>query len=79
MGVSYQAASKGTREITFFDPSAGSSAQSWIHCRVVRRLVEMACATVLETSQTIGRNRKPKDASERCTSLEYNRLRMSSG
>lgn len=79
MRVSYEAASRGTREITFFDPSAASSAQSWIHCRVVRRLVEMACATFLETSQAIGRNRKPKDASEMCTSLEHNRLRMSSG
>lgn len=69
---------QGTREITFSDPSAASSAQSTTHCRVVRRLVEWRALPRPRDESAIGRNSKPKDASEMCTSLE-NRLRMSSG
>jgi hypothetical protein len=55
----------GTREITFSDPSAASSAQSPSHCRVVRRLIRRyAVLLCLETSHSIGRKTKPKDASE---------------
>jgi hypothetical protein len=43
----------GTREITFFDPSAASSAYSSSQCRVVRRLIQNHAVLDLETSQRL--------------------------